>query len=150
MTYWGIHTSLYGSLPAEVIESLERAIWFQIIGQVADAREIICHDLKLFTHIPVVAIEFAALEQGTGRWGIAWRILDCTLSDARGQNEDLDTPEYRLIALQRAVLGTCHRGDLISSSLEVQRTQNWLADVPVTEYTDIQACPVPLRSRKVS
>lgn len=139
-TYRGIHTSLYGALPVETIKDIERAIWFKMTGRANDARAIFQHELKPFMRLPVVIIEYADLEHEGGRWGTAWRILDAGLADAKESRKDLDAPEYRLIALTRAMLGTRHRGDLASSALEVERTQRWLCNVPITEYTDIQVC----------
>ena len=136
--HWGIHTSLYRSLPVETIPNIERAIWLKMIGQVNAARAIFSYELKPFMRFPLFTIELADLEQEYGRWGKAWRILDSGLTYAKETGEDIDAPEYRLMALTRAMLGTHHRGDLASSALEVERTQRWLCNVPVTEYTDIQ------------
>jgi hypothetical protein len=122
----------------EAIRNIERAIWLKMIGQVNAARAIFNHELKPFMRFPLFTIELADLEHESGRWGKAWRILDSGLAYAIETGEDLDAPEYRLMALTRAMLGTRHRGDLASSALEVERTQRWLCDVPVTEYTDIQ------------
>jgi hypothetical protein len=134
----GVHTSLYRSLPVETIPNIERAIWLKTIGQVNAARAIFNHELKPFMKFPLITIELADLEHESGRWGKAWRILNSGLAYAKETEKDLDAPEYRLMALTRAMLGTRHRGDLASSALEVERTQSWLCNVPVTEYTDIQ------------
>ncbi|KAK7994557.1 hypothetical protein PG991_016145 [Apiospora marii] len=71
--------------------------------------------------------------------GEAWRILEAGLNDFEGTRPDLYSPEYRLMALTRAMLGTRYRGDLDSSAHEVARTQRWLQNVPIDDYTDIQA-----------
>lgn len=136
--YRGIHASLYSSLPVEIIPDIERAIWLKMIGQVKAARAIFDHELEPFLKVPLVTIELADLEHESGRWGKAWRILDSALAYAKKIEKDLDAPEYRLMALTRAMLGTRHQGDLASSALEVERTQSWLCNIRVTEYTDIQ------------
>ncbi|KIL84889.1 hypothetical protein FAVG1_11759 [Fusarium avenaceum] len=137
--YWGIHTSLYSSLPPEATQQLERAIWFKISGLAEEARATFENELKPFATVPVVAIEHADLELELGKWGQAWRILNSKLEQLRDANEDLDAPEHRLMALTWAMLGTRHRGDIRSSTREIKRTQHWLAEVPVADYTDIQA-----------
>ncbi|KAJ4269500.1 hypothetical protein NW762_001160 [Fusarium torreyae] len=137
--YWGIHTSLYNSLPPDAIHQLERAIWLKIVGLAEEARATFKNELGPFATVPVVAIEHADLELEAGKWGRAWRILNSKLVQLRDAKEDLDAPEHRLMALTWAMLGTRHRGDVTSSALEIERTQHWLAGVPVVDYTDIQA-----------
>ncbi|KAK7999317.1 hypothetical protein PG990_011917 [Apiospora arundinis] len=137
--YRGIHTSLYQTLPADAVRHLERAIWLKLVGHTKEARAIYQNELGSFEKTPVVLIEGADLEHESGRWGEAWRILDRGLTHAKESCQDLDAPEYRLMALTRAMLGTRYRGDLASSADEVARTQLWLRDVPIEDYTDIQA-----------
>ncbi|RBR23103.1 uncharacterized protein FIESC28_04098 [Fusarium coffeatum] len=137
--YWGIHTSLYSSLPPEAISQLERAIWLKISGLAGEARTTFENELKPFAKVPVVVIEHADFELEAGKWGRAWRILNSRLAQLRDANENLEAPEHRLMALTWAMLGTRHRGDVQSSAQEIERTQHWLAEVPVADYTDIQA-----------
>ncbi|KAF5724400.1 hypothetical protein FMUND_857 [Fusarium mundagurra] len=137
--YWGIYTSLYSSLPPEAVKQLERAIWLKMSGLANEARAIFDNELRSFAAVPVVAIEHADLELEAGKWGRAWRILDSELLKLREAKEDLESPEHRLMALTWAMLGTRHRGDVTSSAIEIERTQHWLAGVPVADYTDIQA-----------
>ncbi|KAL2064053.1 hypothetical protein VTL71DRAFT_4547 [Oculimacula yallundae] len=136
--YRGIHTSLYTSLPEDAVQLVEKAIWLKMIGRTDDARSIFVNDLGPFERIPVVTIEHAELELEAGKWGKAWRILDARLNDPEISGRDLEHPEYRLMSLTRAMLGTRHRGDLMSSTREIERTQVWLGNVPVSDYTDIQ------------
>ncbi|KAK8103437.1 NAD(P)-binding domain protein [Apiospora kogelbergensis] len=138
-TYRGIHTSLYNTLPAVAACHLERAIWLKTLGHTKEARSIYHDELAPLDDTPVVVIERADLEQESGRWGEAWRILDRALTLAKESGNDLDKPEYRLMALTRAMLGTRHRGNIVSSADEVARTQCWLRGVPIKDYTDIQA-----------
>ncbi|KAK8073072.1 hypothetical protein PG996_006420 [Apiospora saccharicola] len=137
--YRGIHTSLYHTLPADAIQHLERAIWLKIIGRTTEAREIYQNELRPFENTPVVIVELADLVHEAGRWGESWRILNKGLDHAEESDQDLDRPEYRLMALTLAMLGTRHRGDIESSAREVARTQRWLQSVPIADYTDIQA-----------
>ncbi|KAH8892518.1 hypothetical protein GQ53DRAFT_861857 [Thozetella sp. PMI_491] len=139
IAYRGIHTSLYSSLPAEAIQHVEQAIWLRSVGQMKDARAVFENELKPLLDAPVLVIERADLELEAGRWGEAWRILDARLASAKEAGEDLDTAAHRLIALTRAMLGTRHRGDVVSSFSEIKRTQHWLRNLPITEYTDIHA-----------
>ncbi|QGI65071.1 hypothetical protein CEK26_009024 [Fusarium fujikuroi] len=137
--YWGIYTSLYSSLPPEAVKQLERAIWLKMSGLANEARAIFGNELGSFAAVPVVAIEHADLELEAGKWGRAWGILNSELLRLREAKEDLESPEHRLMLLTWAMLGTRHRGDVTSSAIEIERTQHWLAGVPVEEYTDIQA-----------
>lgn len=134
----GLYTSLYESLSPEATQDVERAIWFKISGRADDARAVFDHELNAYRNFPVVIIERADLEIETGRWGAAWRILDSSLREMKEANANLDLPEHRLMALMWAMLGTRHRGDLASAVHEIERTQAWLRDVPVEEYTDVQ------------
>ena len=109
-----------------------------MVGRTDDARAIFGDELKRFEKTPVVAIEHAELELEAGKWGRAWRILDSRLIDLKKFHEDLDSPEHRLILLTWAMLGTRHRGDLASSAREIERTQVWLGNVPVSDYSDVQ------------
>ena len=138
LPYWGIHTSLYASLPSNAVQHLERAIWLKIAGRATEARATFETELEPFAAVPVVAIEHADFELEAGRWGRAWRILNVRLEEAQNTNEDLGTAEHRLMALTWAMLGTRHRGDVTSSAREIERTQDWLSEVPVAQYTDIQ------------
>ncbi|KAF5587026.1 hypothetical protein FPCIR_7702 [Fusarium pseudocircinatum] len=137
--YWGIYTSLYSSLPPEAVKQLEHAIWLKMSGLANEARAIFDNELRSFAAVPVVAIEHADLELEAGKWGRAWHILDSKLSQLREAKEDFESPEHRLMALTWAMLGTRHRGDVTSSAIEIERTQHWLAGVPVADYNDIQA-----------
>jgi hypothetical protein len=146
--YWGIHTSLYSSLPPEAVKQLERAIWLKISGLADEARAIFDNELSSLATVPVVAIEHADLELEAGKWGRAWRILNSKLAQLQDANGDLEAPEYRLMALTWAMLGTRHRGDVTSSAIEIERTQDWLAEVPIADYTDIQVRQLSLISPK--
>jgi hypothetical protein len=136
--YWGIHTSLYGSLPTTAVQDLERAIGLKIAGRSKEVQGIFENELAPYAAVPVVTIEHADFELEAGKWGRAWRILDSRLAQLREAREDLETAEHRLMALTCAMLGTRHRGDVTSSAREIERTQSWLSEVPVTDYTDIQ------------
>ncbi|KAH7399640.1 CHAT domain-containing protein [Pyrenochaeta sp. MPI-SDFR-AT-0127] len=137
-SYRGLYTSLYKSLPAETIQSVEDAIWLKMKGQTADARAIFDNELRTAANYPIVIIERADLELEAGRWGVAWRLLDVALQNLKDSGADLDLPEHRLMTLTKVMLGVRHRGDLVSAVQEVERTSRWLCNVPVAEYTDVQ------------
>jgi hypothetical protein len=109
-------------------------------GRMDASREIFEQHLIPLQHLPIVAIERAVLEQEAGRWGKAWSILDEAIKRAQYHDTDLDLPEYRLIAMMRAMFGIRHRGDLNFALQELRRTKAWLCDVQISEYTDIQVC----------
>ena len=137
-SYHGTHTSLYKTLSDDTIQHIEHAIWLKITGQTGAARAIFENELRLLGNVPIVVIEQTDLELDAGRWGRAWRILDSALKHLKETGANLDLPENRLIALIRAMTGIRHRGDVDSSAVEIERTRQWLQDVPVADYTDVQ------------
>jgi hypothetical protein len=136
--YRGIYTSLYIELPKDAIQHIERAIWLRMTGNFDTARAIFDNELKPFGNVAIIAIEYTDLELDACRWGQGWRILDTALKYLNDTGANLDLPEHRLMAITRAMIGVRHRGDVDSSALEIERTKQWLHDVPVAEYTDIQ------------
>ncbi|PQE30032.1 hypothetical protein CJF32_00009458 [Rutstroemia sp. NJR-2017a WRK4] len=137
--YRGVNTSLYTSLPEFAVSRIEQALLLKVTGQVFSARAIFTEELTALRNIPIVAIEHADLELEAGRWGAAWKILDSARNYFRNVGADFDLPEHRLIALTWVMLGVRHRGDLDSAIRELERTRQWLWELPVSEYTDIQA-----------
>ncbi|PQE27902.1 tetratricopeptide repeat protein [Rutstroemia sp. NJR-2017a BBW] len=137
--YRGVNTSLYTSLPEFAVSRIEQALLLKVTGQVFSARAIFTEELTALRNIPIVAIEHADLELEAGRWGAAWKILDSARDHFRNVGADFDLPEHRLIALTWAMLGVRHRGDLDSAIRELERTRQWLWELPISEYTDVQA-----------
>jgi predicted Zn-dependent protease len=140
LPYHGLNTSLYGSLPVDAIRHLERAIWLKKSGQTSAARTMFVNEVRSHRNVPVVIIAHADLELEAGRWGRAWRILDSALEDLKkdGSGADPDLPEHRLMAMTRAMLGIRHRGYPDTAIRELERSRQWLWNVPVAEYTDVQ------------
>lgn len=146
-TYLGPSSSLYPSLSPESVLLLERAIWLKQIGRYQDALAIFQHDLRSDHHIPVVLIEWSSLYLEHGRYGEVYRLLETPLQDQAHDQNVLDQPEWRLLALQRALVETRHKGILEPAIAELERTKEWLWDLPVSEYSDIQVSPPsPLHS----
>src|SRR3954464_9475711 len=139
--YRGVYTSLYTSLPDFAVRHIEQALLLKVTGQVSSARAIFTGELKAFRNIPIVAIEHADLELEAGRWGAAWKTLNSARDHFKRVRADFDLPEHRLIALTWVMLGIRHRGDLDSAARELERTRQWLWELPVSEYTDIQVWP---------
>ncbi|KXJ85539.1 CHAT domain-domain-containing protein [Microdochium bolleyi] len=136
--YRGVYTSLYASLSPEAIQAVEKVIWCRMVGQFEIGRHVLSHELKAFSASPVVVIEHGDLEIEAGRWGKAYRVLDAGLKSLEKVDYESDSAAYRLMALTRAMLGIRHRGDADSAIMEIERTLQWLEDVPVATYSDIQ------------
>ena len=133
----GLCTSLYSSLDAKVVELLERAIWFKKTGRYQDALSVFKHELAFVKNSPVVLIEWSNLYLEHARYGELYRLLEKPLLE-RGPGQDgLDRPEWRLLALHWKIVMTRHKGILGPAVAELERTRDWLWDLPVAEYSDI-------------
>ncbi|KAH7031398.1 CHAT domain-containing protein [Microdochium trichocladiopsis] len=137
--YRGVYTSLYASLSPQAIQDIEQVIWCRLVGQFDVGRKILLNELDAFSASPVVIIEHGDLEIEAGRWGEAYRVLDAGLKTLEKLEQQSETAARRLIALTRAMVGIRHRGDAESAIIEIERTMQWLGDVPVAAYSDIQA-----------
>lgn len=136
--YLGVCTSLYHSLSPESIVLLERALWLKKIGKYQDAVAIFQDDLSSVRDIPVVLIEWSNLYLEHGRYGELYRLLERPLQEQAQDQAVLDQPEWRLLALQRVLVETRHKGILEPAMAELERTKKWLWDLPVSDYSDIQ------------
>jgi hypothetical protein len=143
--YRGVNTSLYTSLPDLAVQHIEQALLLKVTGQVFSARAVFTRELKAFKNVPIVAIEHADLELEAGRWGAAWEILNSARDHFKKVRANLDLPEHRLIALTWVMLGVRHQGDLDSAAQELERTRQWLWELPISEYTDIQVWTYPFQ-----
>jgi hypothetical protein len=143
-TYRGVNTSLYNSLSKDAIQWVELTIWLRMTGRMEAARRIFDDELYTIASTPIVIIERANLEHEAGKWGRAWHILNAAIEDLKQAKADLGLPEHRLMALMRAMFGVRHRGDLVSATAELERARQWLYNVQVDEYTDIQVSFVAL------
>ena len=146
-SYVGLSTSLYNSLDKDYITLLERAIWFNTIGKYEEARDLFQQDLAPVKEVPVVLIEWSKLYLDHGRYGEAYRLLEKPLQDRKNQQDILDRPEWRAIALHFVLAMTRHKGILEPAIVELERTRKWLAEVAVSDYSDIQVrrphCSLP-------
>ncbi|KAF8247121.1 hypothetical protein K440DRAFT_661607 [Wilcoxina mikolae CBS 423.85] len=138
--YFGVNTSLYSALDSEAIELLEKAIYFTRLCFYDEAQRIFEDKLAAFKHIPVVIIEWAELYLQQFRLHDVIGILENGLEAAQNRHidTDFDSSEYRLM---RLLLGFCEisgKGRLERALQEIDRTADWLANLPVGEYSDIQ------------
>ena len=136
--YHGLCTSLYRSLDARSVSRVERAIWLGKIGRYEDALSIFTQGLTNVRDVPIVLIEWSNLYLISGRYGELYRLLEKPLHDRRDGFAVLDSPEWRLLALQWVLVMTRHKGILEPALVELQRTKEWLWDLAVSEYSDIQ------------
>ncbi|KAF1991487.1 hypothetical protein K402DRAFT_388885 [Aulographum hederae CBS 113979] len=132
--YLGPNTSLYNTISTDTVRLLEKAIALKRIGSYNEAQAIF-NELQPVHTTPVVLIEHADLLLEMGRWGKVCRLLDQPLKDLEHISE---SAEYRLLYLMWAACCIRCRGNLKPAIKEVQRTKEWLWDVPIAEYTDIQ------------
>ena len=140
MGYLGQNTSLYTTLPSGAISDLEGAVLFTKIGLYQEALSIFEAKLVDFKHLPIVVIEWAETYLQQGRYGSSTEILEKGLQTASLEDGhfDLDRDEYRLISMFLGATEICSKGTLEGAVREIDRTKEWLAHVPVSDYTDIQ------------
>lgn len=168
--YRGVNTSLYSSLNQNSIELLERAVTLTEQGAYGDAQIIFDEEFSSQQRLnAVVLLERAELALKQLKLGILYRTLDEALAAA--SEVELDAPEYRLMAMLRAFAALSHKGNVRGTNLiksrkymylrimtveiqinpaieELNRARNWLLDVPVSEYTDIQVDATPICPNK--
>lgn len=137
----GSNTSLYSTLDALAVENLEQAIHLTNLGYYEKAISIFEHKLSEFRHTPVVVIERADLHFQRYQFGVTRGVLEDGLKYS--SDVDLDRPEYRLILLYLAAIRCYSKGDFRFAVREIDRTREWLADVAVEKYTDIQVSYLP-------
>ncbi|KAF2105079.1 hypothetical protein NA57DRAFT_71274 [Rhizodiscina lignyota] len=133
----GLNTSLYSTLHGKQIEHLERSIWLRRVGRFNEALDIFRENLDEVKEVPVVLIEQANIYLECYSYGKLYRFLDKPLRDREGDEETLARPEWRLMALTRAMVVVRHRGTIEPAIEELERTQKWLKDFPVDSYTDV-------------
>jgi len=138
--YFGLNTSLYSTLDSETIEHLEKAIYFTRLCFYDEAQSIFEDKLSALKHIPVVIIEWAELFLLQLRLRDAINILESGFKASQDHDIDVDfdLTEYRLM---RLFIGLCEiegKGRLEGALQEIGRTVDWLTQVPVEEYSDVQ------------
>lgn len=138
--YYGLNTSLYHSVDTIAIRHLEQAIVLTEQGAYIEAQRIFDGVLALQRLTPVVVLARADLALKQLKVGLLYRLLDEALAKASESLPDgaLDMAEYRLMALLRAFAALLHKGIIDPALDEICRAQNWLRDLPVSEYTDIE------------
>lgn len=157
--YRGVNTSLYSSLDLSSVDHLERAITLTEQGAYGEAQVVFDEKLNFQHRLnAVVVLEKAELALKQFKLGVLYRILDEALATA--SKTDLDVAEYRLMATLRAFAALSHKGNVCDTyrvkywqykrsnddfgiqinpaTAELERARNWLKDVSVSEYTDVQ------------
>jgi hypothetical protein len=139
-SYYGLNTSLYRSMDTITIRHLEQAIVLTEQGAYAEAQYIFDNVLASHKLKPVIVLARADWALKQMKVGMLYRLLDEALGRASESLQDaaLDMAEYRLMALLRAFGAIRHKGILGPALDEIRRAQDWLQDLPVSEYTDIQ------------
>lgn len=129
---------MYEFLDQESIELLERAICLGRLGLYDESLSIFENDLSEWMIVPVVVYEKAILYISQGKVKDAHKTVSTFLEDST--EDDLDLPEYRLLALLLGLEEISHLGKIERAVKEIGRTREWLKDVSVAAYTDVQVC----------
>lgn len=136
--YLGLSTSLYPSIAEKHVAIIEEAIQARNEGQASKAIAAYENDLMCISHLPIYLIEYSKLLMDYGLYGQVYRLLDKPIRELEGQSDVLDLPEWRLLAMNRAIVMVQHTGILDPGVAELSRNVKWLANVAVSDYTDIQ------------
>jgi hypothetical protein len=129
---------MYVLLNHEAIVLLEKAIWLGKLGLYDDSLSIFENNLMEWMIMPVVVYEKVMVQWSQGKLRDAYTTLSSFLGDS--SEDDLNLPEYRLLALVLAFVEIYHRGKIDRAVYEIDRTREWLQNVSVASYTDIQVC----------
>ena len=136
--YRGINSSLYSTLDVASVQHLERAIILTDLGAYTEASRIFDQELYSLRLKPVVVLARAELALRQLKHGLLFRTLDEALNNAERDDTDLDQGEFRLMYLLRGFAILSYKGIKEPPLEEIHRAKEWLRDVPVCEYTDIQ------------
>ena len=136
-SYSGVNTSLYHTLSEGSMQSLEKASILTDRGFYKESQRIYDNELLAQRLLPVVVLGRAELALKQYKMGLLYRMLDEALSI---EGADLDAAEYRVMAVMWAFAAYSHKGACDPAVVEIERAQEWLKDVPVTVYTDVQVC----------
>lgn len=137
---FGRYSSLYSGLKQEVVHDIELASFLFRIGYCEEAHAIFETRLQDVQHLPLVTLEWANGYLQQWRFGKLTEVLERGLQLAAMNDErfDLDRQEYRLMRLFLGFSEITSRGKLGRALQEIDLVRTWLADVPVSEYSDIQ------------
>lgn len=142
MLYCGTHTSLYKSLPSEVVPVLEDAILKSRLRQYDAAEHVFDNKLSSYSHVPVVAIEHAETLLHRYRLFRMLAVLgNVQIGQSSGGEEQEDV--RRLITLTVELVKMLTEGKYETMLEEVERLQRCWGSKPVDEYTDIQVITEP-------
>lgn len=139
--YEGIHTSLYQTLPETSIVDLERAIHLTELGLFADAHYIYDGPLAELKDTPVVAIEHADVFFRQGKFIQAAGVLRRALAAVEKGGWGFWRKKSGEMVLMRMFLATVEywsEGQLKPTLEAAKEMIQWLGNVEVAEYTDIQ------------
>jgi hypothetical protein len=125
----------YEFLDNDSIQLLERAIWLGWLGRLDEALAIFDDELADWAVVPVIVVERNIACLRSNELARARMFTARYLEEL--DEEELDLPENRLIAIQHAYL-ELSQGRLAGSLRELDRAYEWLKEVPVSEYTDVQ------------
>ena len=148
--YQGINTSLYHTLDAASIQHLEHAVVLTDLGAYSEAQCLFDKELRFCRLNPVVVLARAELVLRQLKYGLLFRILEEALVTAESDCLDIDRAEFRLMYLLRGFAILSHRGIKDPPLEEIHRAKEWLKNVPVAEYTDIQVSIVHVKNRVIS
>ncbi|KAJ4288968.1 hypothetical protein N0V90_011310 [Kalmusia sp. IMI 367209] len=136
--YHGMLDSLYHTLQPEFVEHLERAIWTSKTGRYQDALDIFDKYLQPALDVPVVLLELSYLHYANFRYRTLCDLLEPRLDSIKQDNPAmLDEPEWRLLTLIYSVGANRCRGWMEPGLRELRRTQEWLSELPVSQYTQL-------------
>ncbi|KAF8545047.1 CHAT domain-containing protein [Trichophaea hybrida] len=141
--YEGHNSSLYTTLDAASIEALEKAIYLRESGLFASAHQIFDTVLISLKDVPVVAIEHAVVFLKQGMFGKAAKTLESAISQTKEEGIEYriwkkKSGELPLMKIFLAYLQFYTKGTLTGILEEAEMMIQWLKDVPVEKYTDVQ------------
>ena len=137
MLYHGTHTSLYKSLPPDVIPILEDAILKTRVRLYEVAEEVFSNELSAYCHIPIVALEHAELSLHRYKFFRVLEVLDKVPEDAFTNSEE-DRQVQQLFAIFRATVRVQTEAIYGPAMKELKNLQRAWATKSVDDYTDIE------------
>lgn len=136
--YYGCLTSLYPTVSAEIVNYLEQVLWANRTTSYEKALSIFEEHLKSHLDKPVVLFELADLHFSNFRYKALYDLLDPKLSRLKTESpKTLDEPIWRLLLLIHGTAVNRGRGEMEPAVIQLKRTKQWLAELPVSEYTDV-------------
>lgn len=146
---FGRYTSLYSGLNEKIVSLIEEAAFLTRIGFYKEAQSLFESELADVQHLPVVILEWANSHHQQWGLGRTTEILENGLQVAsiKDSNFHLDRDEYRLMSMFLAATKISSKGTLEPAIREINRVRNWLAKIPVSEYSDIQVSINSFRCR---